>query len=333
MDEQFRDAQSRRWPLVLCWGYAAASLLLVVAWMVVGDAWWLQPFNLTTFWWTLPGLVLAPVAAVFRRWGMAAAFAVPGLVFVWSYGTLFLPSSPPDLPPDLTVASFNTYVQTPDGSHVIDLVDQVDPDVLLLQEVFPPLQAELEESLADRLPHTMTVQSEGVGGVMVASRYPIVEERPITAGVDDVRATAVAVLDVDGQLVQVVPVHLRSPCPTCGPSMTDRLRLEGESREAEMATVLGALDGGTPAVVGGDFNSNERSAPYRSLTSAGFHDVQREAGAGPGFTWPNDDRLPVPAFRVDWLLSRGLVPVDAWVDSGGPSDHRPVVGVFAFEED
>lgn len=324
--------QSRRWPLALCWGYAFVCLVLVGAWMLVGDAWWLQPFNLTTFWWTLPGLLLLPVAAGFRRWGMVAALAVPAVVFLWSYGTLFLPASPDDLPPDLTVASFNTYVKSPDGSHVLELVDRVDPDVLLLQEVFPPLQAELEDALSDRLPHTMAVQSEGVGGVMVASRYPIVEERPVTAGTNDVRATAVAVIDVDGQLVQVVPVHLRSPCPTCGTSLTDRLQLEGESREAEMATVLGALDRSTPAIVGGDFNSNERSAPYRSLTGAGFRDAQREAGSGPGFTWPDDDRLPFPAFRIDWLLSRGLEPIDAWVDQGGPSDHRPVVAVFAFEE-
>lgn len=237
----------------------------------------------------------------------------------------------PDRAVALTVATYNTWVQAPDGGHVRDLVDRVDPDVLLLQEVFPPLQEELEESLADTLPHTMTVQSEGVGGVMVASRYPIVEERPVETGSDDVRATAVAVIDVDGELVQVVPVHLRSPCPTCGTSLTDRLQLEGESREAEMATVLSALDR-TPAIVGGDFNSNERSAPYRSLTGAGFHDAHREAGSGPGFTWPDDDRLPFPAFRIDWLLSRGLEPIDAWVDRGGPSDHRPVVAVFAFEE-
>ncbi len=328
MDEPSR----RRWPLVLCLGYAVLALAWVMAWMVVGDAWWLQPFNLTTFWCTLPAVFLLPVAALFRRWSAVAALAVPATIFLWSYGTLFLPSTTPDLPPDLTVATYNTWVQAPDGEHVRELVERVQPDVLLLQEVFPPLQAELEESLADTLPHTMAVQSEGVGGVMVASRYPIVEERAVETGSEAVRATAVAVVDVDGQLVQVVPVHLRSPCPTCGASLTDRLELEGESREAEMATVLATLDRTTPAIVGGDFNSTERSAPYRSLTGAGFDDAHREAGSGPGFTWPNDGRLPFPAFRIDWLLSRGLEPLDAWVEAGGASDHRAVVAVFAFEE-
>lgn len=326
------EDRRRRWPLVLAVAYAVVTVVLVTAWAMAGDAWWLQPFNLSTFWWTLPGLVALVVAVVARRWGVALALAVPTLVFVWIYGGLFLPSwgSGPEV--ELTVATFNTYVQAPDEAHVVDLVDRVDPDVLLLQEVFPDRQEALEDALADRLPHTMTVQSPGVGGVMVASRHPIVEERAVTTGNDDVRATAVAVLDVDGRPVQVVPVHLRSPCPTCGASLTDRLTLEGESRVVEMATILGALERGMPAIVGGDFNSSERSSAYRTLASAGFDDAHRSAGSGPGFTWPADGRLPWPVVRIDWLFSRDLVAVDEWVDEAGPSDHRPVVATFAFPE-
>lgn len=312
--------------------YAFATVVLVAGWAVLGDAWWLQPFNLTTFWWTLPGLGLMLLAALARRWDAALLFGVPALVFVWVYGTLFLPAVGDPPPADLVVATWNTYVAAPDADHVIDLVDRVEPDVLLLQEVFPDRQATLEDALADRLPHTMTVQSEGVGGVMVASRFPIVEERPVMSGDDAVRSTAVAVLDVDGREVQVVPVHLRSPCPTCGASFTERLALEEASRAFEMASVLGQLDRGAPAIVAGDFNSTERSAAYRTMASAGFGDAHRSAGWGPGFTWPADGRLPLPVVRIDWVFSRDLVAVDEWVDQAGPSDHRPVVATFAFQE-
>lgn len=322
----------RRWPLVLSGAYALVTVVLVAAWALVGDAWWLQPFNLSTFWWTLPGLVLLLVAALARRADVALVLAVPALVFLWTYGTLFVPAWTDTPPADVVVATFNTDVAAPDDDHVLDLVDRVDPDVLLLEEVFPARQARLEEALADRLPHTMTVQSDGgIGGVMVASRWPIRDQVPVTSGDDDVRATAVAVLDVDGRDLQVVPVHLRSPCPTCGRSLTDRLTLEGESRAVEMAQVLAALDRGAPAIVGGDFNSTERSAAYRTLTHAGFDDAHRDAGSGPGFTWPADGALPFPVVRIDWLLSRDLVPVEAWVDEAAPSDHRPVVASFAFE--
>lgn len=312
--------------------YALATIVLVAAWALLGDAWWLQPFNLTTFWWTLPAVALVLVAVAARRWDVAALLAVPALVFLWVYGTLFVPALGDRPDADLVVATWNTYVVAPDGDHVVDLVERIDPDVLLLQEVFPDRQEALEDALADRLPHTLTIQSPGVGGVMVASRYPIVEQRPVTTGDDDVRATAVAVLDVDGREVQVVPVHLRSPCPTCGASLTERLTLEEESRAVEMASVLGQLDRGTPAIVAGDFNSTERSAAYRTLAGAGFDDAHRSAGSGPGFSWPADGRLPWPVVRIDWIFGRDLVAVDEWVDRAGPSDHRPVVATFAFEE-
>lgn len=323
----------RRWPAVLAGLYASVTVVLLVGWATVGDAWWLQPFNLSTFWWTLLGLLLLVVAVLARSWLAALLLAVPGLAFVWIYGTLFVPQLADPPPADLVVATWNTYVQAPDEGHVVDLVDRVEPDVLLLQEVFPERQEQLEEALADRLPHIMTVQSDGgIGGVMVASRHPIVDERAVTTGDDDVRSTAVAVLDVDGQEVQVAPVHLRSPCPTCGASLTERLTLEGQSRAFEMANVLGQLDRGTPAIVAGDFNSTERSAAYRTLASAGFDDAHRSAGWGPGFTWPADGRLPVAVVRIDWVFARDLVAVDEWVDEAGPSDHRPVVATFAFEE-
>lgn len=314
--------------------YAAVTVAALLLWVVVGDAWWLQPMNLSTFWWPLPAVVLLLPALVTRHWRAMAWLALPVLAWVWIYGTAFVPPTAVvmDAPADLRVASWNTYVGAPDGSHVVDLVKELDLDVVLLMEVFPGRQTELETSLADRLPHTAAVQSEGVGGVMVASRFPIVEvvEVPAVAGA---RSSLRAVVEVEGRRVQVVPVHLRSPCLACGDSVSERLSLEGTSREAEMAAVLGVLDPDLPAIVGGDFNSTERSLPYRELVGAGFDDPQRSVGQGSGFTWPaGGTPVPFPAVRIDWLMARGLAPVAAWVAPVGASDHRPVVATFSFEE-
>lgn len=317
----------RRVPLV----HAGWTVLALLAWGLAGDTWWAQPISLSTFWWTLPGLVLVGVAALARRPRAVALFAVPALVWVWVYGSLFLPAGHPPLAPDLRVASYNTYVGAPTVASVVALVDETAPDVLLLQEVFPPREVKLAVSLGEQYPHRRSVQSRGVGGVMVLSRFPIVETRPVSLAARGTRETAVVVLDVDGQPLQVVPLHLTSPCPRCGASMTERLEAEGHRRPAELASVLRALDPRVPAVLGGDFNSTERSEPYRLLTHVGFEDPQREAGRGPGFTWPND-QLPFPVLRIDWILTRGLVAVDAWVGDGGDSDHRPVVADLAFPE-
>lgn len=311
--------------------YAVLTVLALGAWFLVGDTWWSQPINLTTFWWTLPAVAVAPAAWLVGWRRLAMLLAIPAFVWLWSYGTAFLPNAPKGAA-DLRVVAYNTFVAAPGAQHVLDVADRHDPDVLLLQEVFPERQAELERLFADRFPTQVTLQSPGVGGVSVFSRYPLVETRPVGDATTRSRSTQIVVLDAGGQHVQVVPVHLISPCPGCGPSIIERLELEGDVRRAEMRTITEALDPDVPAIVGGDFNSTDRSEPYRHLTAAGFRDPQREAGRGPGFTWPDDDGVGA-MLRIDWLLVRGLHPVGATVGPGGPSDHRPVIAELAFPEE
>lgn len=319
-----------RWAVWFALAYALAAIVALVAWAIFGDPAWLQPVNLTTFWWSLPAVALAPLAFLLGSRRSAALLAVPAVAWLWSYGTAFLPNSV-DGTPALRVASYNTYVAAPDASHVLQLVREAEPDVLLVQEVFPERERQLEASLADALPEHHVVQSPGVGGVGVYSRYPIVEVIPIGDATTRSRSTAVVVLDVDGQHVQVVPVHLISPCPTCGANVVQRIELEGAVRRAEIDAVLAALQPDLPAIVGGDFNSTDRSLPYRELADAGFTDPQRDAGSGPGFTWPNSSRVGA-AIRIDWILVRGLTSVGAYVAPGTASDHRPVVVDLAFPE-
>lgn len=311
--------------------YAAFTLAALAAWAIVGDTWWTQPVNLATFWWTLPAVVLSPLLWLIGSRRLAPLLAIPALVWIWAYGGAFLPKSA-EGPADLRVASYNTFVGAPDADHVVAFAEEHEPDVLLLQEVFPDRQQALEERLADRYQTRTTIQSPGVGGVSVYSRYPLIETRPIGDATGRSRSMQVVVVDVEGQPVQVVSIHLISPCPTCGTSAVERLELEGDVRRAEMSTILAALDPTVPAIIGGDFNSTERSEPYRRLAAAGFRDPQREAGSGPGFTWPND-RGPGALLRIDWLLVRGLIPVAAWVADGGPSDHRPVLADFTLPEE
>lgn len=308
--------------------YAVATAAALAAWFAVGDTWWTLLVNVSTFWWTLPALPLLVLALLLRRRVAVLALSVPALLFVWAHGGLFVGSAPAAAG-DLRVASYNTFVQAPDTTHVASLVRDEHPDVLLVQEILPGQARSIRDGVVDHLPHSWFGEPGRVGGVGVLSRHPIVEVRPI--GSPDVlsRPTAVVVLDVGGRQVQVVPVHLTSPCMLCGESVLERQRFEAERRRAEMDAILQALDEEVPAVVGGDFNSDRRADPYRALAAAGFRDPQIEAGSGPGFTWPASRMGTV---RIDWVLARGLVPAAAWVDPPRASDHRPVVADLAWED-
>lgn len=324
---------------LLAAGYGIAATSLLVAWWLLGDTWWTQTLNAATFWWAMPGLPLAVVAVLQRRWRTAAWLAVPAAIFVWSYGGLFV-GSPPAIRGDVRIVAYNLFIRTPDVSHVVALARDERPDVLLLEEVLPQPAALLRAQLADHFPHAWMGESSRVGGVAVLSRYPIVEVRPVGRVGRFSRPTAVVVLEVDRRSrsdvrpraqrrLQVVPVHLTSPCPSCGDSVLERQAFEADIRREEMQAILAALDPNLPAVVGGDFNSTGRNDPYRLLVAAGFRDPQIEAGSGPGFTWPA--RSP-PVVRVDWILSRGLVPADARVGPARASNHRPVIAELTWPE-
>ncbi len=309
--------------------YAALSLGALLAWWFAGDAWWAQPLNVTTFWWSLPSVPLALMAVLSRRWRIAALLTLPAVIFLWSYGGQFVPSvREAAAPPDLRVATFNTLVHTPDIQHIEALVAAADPDVLLLQEIFPERQQELLGALSDRYPYSWFGDGRLVGGVGVLSSFPVADVREVAGATPHARPTAVVHLDVDGRAVQAVALHLTSPCLSCGDSLSARLDAEAAARAAEIEAVLAALDPDVPAVVAGDFNSTDRSGPYRQLVEVGFEDPHAEVGVGPGFTWPAD--APQPWLRVDWVLVRGLESVRSTVGDAGPSDHRPVIVDLSF---
>ena len=325
------ERRTRVWPRRLALVYGVLGVVSAVSWALVVEVWWLQPLHLLTFWWTLPALVLVPLALRRRAWVVAVACLPAALVWLTSYGGLFVPGGVEAGDDRFRVLSFNTFVQASGIDHVVDEVVRQDPDIVLLQEVFPRREELLHERLGTDYPFHEARQSPGVGGVMVLSRHPIVDVRDVGEPSASSRSTIVVTVEVDGRRVQVVPVHLISPCPECGNSLTARLDFEETVRRLEIAAVLRSLDPGTPTVIGGDFNSTDRSSPYRRLVRAGFDDPHRAVGFGPGFTWPNQGWLPA-MLRIDALFTRGLDPVASFVGDGGASDHRPVVLDVAFRD-
>lgn len=298
--------------------YAVVTVLYALLWWIDLGGWVLLPFDLFAFWWPLPGFALLAAALVRGDRRAATLLLVPVLWWAWSHGGLFLPS-PAAERGDLRVLSLNLWVDSESNEQLLRLLDEHDPDVVLLQEVFPSRMELVRRDVGDRYPHDHLFEAADVGGVAVLSKEPITDIAEVPRPHERARGTFVATIAG----VQVVPVHLTSPCPACGNSLVDRLSGEDAARRLEMQAVLDTLDPGRPAIVGGDFNSTARGAPYRKLDAAGFRDPHRERGWGPGFTWST--RFPIELIRIDMVLVRGLEPTAASVGAAGTSDHRPVI--------
>lgn len=312
-----------RWLVSLAGACCLLALAVVLLGYGLGDAtWWLVATNVAAFWLLAPAAALTVLAAVLRR---PVLVAVCALVTACWMG-LFVPlhTGRPAVG-DLRIATYNVDAPFEGGDvdRVLRLIDEHDPDVVVLQQMQPWAWRRLTAQ-APAHPHRWygrpAPAEPGIGSIAVLSRHPIVGERPLPSSVS--RPTAVLTLDVAGQTVQVAGVHLRSPIwQQVVRAPAAELTAQSERRRAETIAIVAALHQG-PVAVAGDLNSGALSDPWTVLHDAGLRDAHDAAGSGPGFT-----RFLGPfGTRIDAVFSGGgLVPQAAWTGSAAGSDHRPVL--------
>jgi endonuclease/exonuclease/phosphatase family metal-dependent hydrolase len=101
--------------------------------------------------------------------------------------------------------------------------------------------------------------------------------------------------------------------------------LSNEDTLKQINEALTYIDGRTPAVFGGDFNSVAGSPVTGEIIAAGFVDPFTETGSIPA---PNTSPAVNPSERIDYVWIRGVTPLEAWVPESIASDHRMVVTKF-----
>ena len=241
-----------------------------------------------------------------------------------------LPVVEPEPVPDgrmLTVMSANLLYGNGNSVDLLRLIDEVDPDVLVLQEYTDEFADRCESVLQQRFPHAVTTTSGDAFGQATFSRFEFAEsprfypQTRIKPSLGWPPQTEV-VVRVGERDISVVNVHLLPP--TGFTMVADQHRMASGLAEA-----FGR--GNRPTVLAGDFNSNERGLPVRRVLREGYRSVHTVAGHGLGATWPRIGVLRhLPGTRLDHVLYRGesLVLIEQGVGDDFGSDHRPVWATF-----
>jgi endonuclease/exonuclease/phosphatase (EEP) superfamily protein YafD len=144
-----------------------------------------------------------------------------------------------------------------------------------------------------------------------------------------------AIIDVEGQLIDLLVVHLMPDQFTKlnGQSLNLHTRERFNIRRVEVTDLLIELQHDTqyPAVVLCDCNFAETSEVYRMLARE-VNDVHREIGWGFGKTaW--SDLLVMPVMRVDYIwYSDALTPIYTSFGDRAASNHRPLIATFVIGE-
>ena len=245
-----------------------------------------------------------------RSWRVAGLAMTVAAAGVYGMGPA-LGSIGPDDGADsqrLVLVQYNMLYRNRSPAKVAEQVRAAKADAVTLQEVSDHNKALLTNLKAD-YPYQLFCESFSVGGVAVASRWPILAQ-----GCGDGQGLAWIRIDVKGTPVTVASLHLHWPYPF---AQSDQITsLQGPMKAMPQ-----------PVVLAGDFNaapwshSVERVAEAtRSHVIGGIRLSLKMAPFGLG---------PWPLLPIDHVLVPGNARVSGMqVGSDAGSDHLPVIATI-----
>jgi vancomycin resistance protein VanJ len=309
------------WFWTTLWLFALTSTLCLIFGWTSGDRFLLVRLNRYLQPWVLFSLLTGLIPAlVFRKFWLVAALAAPALLIGFGYLPLFLPRQAPliDQGVPLKVMSFNVWSKNPSLLPAVKLIRKKAPDILLLQEIS---QDQLRELL-----HGLEQPADGTNPQWHVDYVPramqaVLSRYPLTPLMSDRRLAKVQGVRVDtaAGAVTVFNVH--------------PLRGNWRRRHRQLTTLLQEhiLTTAGPVILGGDFNTTDRSQTYQML-SRHLRNAHWQAGRGFGFSYPANlqawnEFLPAwPMVRIDHIFYNQnfyAVSAETLQESYG-SDHLPV---------
>lgn len=298
------------WTLV-----AAAAAWVVVRTLGLERGYPMVPLLAYTPLMAVAAVVAVAVAALLRRRAAAVCVAVLAAVLVASIAPRVLggPSrAEGGSGPPLRVLTANLYQRPGTAAGVVEMVRELQPDVLSVQELTPSVHSALDAAgLRELLPErVLSTRRDGFGSGLY-SRLPL-ERRSAPPG----RGTlSVARTRPPGApALELYAVHPRAP-----------LRASDVPEwRAGLRALPPATPGGAVRILAGDFNATFDHAEFRRVVGRGYEDAAAAVGAGLRATWPADRRFPPPV-TIDHVLADARCGVRAArvLDVPG-SDHRAV---------
>ena len=314
-----------KWPK---WGrlllVAAAILLVILSFLPLWwtDHWWVRLWDFPRL--QIAGLlIIIGIALCFvrlGRWrwpllgGVGAALAWQGSHFVayfppWPKQVADAKSCPSER--QVSLLNANVLMSNKDYSKLLKLVDQRNPDVLLLLETGPGW-AKAVEPLKGRYPFQLSEPAPNTYGMILMSRLPMEGqiEHILQPGIPSAH---VHIRLRGGEDIQLHAMHPEPPWPGD----------DSGERDAELVTVGRQIrDEGRAAIVMGDLNDvawSRTSNLFRKV--GGMLDPRIGRGFYPTFNanypllrWPLDHLFVTPHFE--------LMELDLLSDIG--SDHLPI---------
>jgi endonuclease/exonuclease/phosphatase (EEP) superfamily protein YafD len=309
------------WLKWLAWGLLYLIGVLTLLATITGflaRLWWLfEPTSHFRAQYMFVLLAAAIIAAAGRRWLPAALFALAAMVNFILVIPVYLAGESVQEGASYRILMANVEYINEDEAAVLQMIGDVNPDILIVEEFTPAWQTTLEAISAD-YPHSELSPRTDAYGIALYSRLPY--ERSEIRTVGPSRFPSVfAWYELDGRPLTVVGTH---PPP---PLNKDDL----EDRDQQLAAIIEYASAQSEAtIVAGDFNVTTWSPIFQDML---FDSDLREARRGFGLhpTWPTSFLpLGVPFDHI--LVSPGVAVHNFGRGADTGSDHYPVFADFSI---
>ena len=269
----------------------------------------LAHFQVQYLWLTL---ALLTCCLLRRHWTLACA-AVVVAALPMSRLVPWYTAAPGDCNgPTIRLLSANVGWFNNDHTSFLNLVRQVDPDIVIVQEA-TEVWAEALQTLTN-WPYVVGHPQDGPFGMVLRSRLPLRDAR-VHEDKRDMPPVLTATVDIDGRPLSITAVHPMRPGPRHGGRLRDA-QLNG------IASIAQALE--SDGIVLGDLNTTMWTDGYTTFEQAvQGRNLRRGRGIMPswqrGFPW----LLSIP---IDHALIRGAVCCKAFELRTVPgSDHAALL--------
>ena len=335
---------------------ALALVVSTIMPLVRGNEWWIRGFDFPRFHACIFILIVLAAYAVvvavdarrdafmpgFSGWRLAW-LSVPialGLALAWQSYRIF-PYTPlaaremedaAEAEPERSIRllTFNVRYDNRDTEALLRLVEEVDPDAILLAE--PTHRwAEALEPLHARYPHRLEQPQENHYGMLLFSRLELIDPQVRFMVEDEVPSVHTGLRLPSGDVVSFYGLH---PKPPGLKRPRDDQRADSDQRDAELLSVAKEIHDGEhargdgasddqPVIVAGDFNDVAWSHTTRLFRrTSGLLDPR----IGRGLYNSYDARSTFYRFPIDHVFASDhfrLVDMRILPESG--SDHHPVL--------
>ena len=319
-DESFTksDSANRRRRFAI-FALQAISLIPVVAFASTSFAshsWLLGllcNFQVAIFW---SVVIFAPIFLLFRCWKWATFLGLVATISGCCVGPIYLPDGKSALN-DQTVKILlcNVYHGNREYQRFIDLIDQTDPDIIVIVEFTPQWQQALNR-LEDSYQHRILEPKVFGAGAGVYSRIELRDTRVFRLAERDVHDCPVirTGIRIGDRTVSLFAVHPLSPRFPEFAGIRDREILK-------LADLISDYQG--EKIVAGDFNATPWLPVMKKfIRDTGLQDSRQ--GFGIQATWPQS--VPLMRVPIDHVfVSEGIKVHAREVMSDVGSDHFPVL--------